>query len=386
MEEKFKRTKVIEREVLSKLKEVMGSNLVKVTTGIRRSGKSFLTYSLLKDSDFGYVNFDEPILLNALAEDVLSSLIEIYGRNLKVIFLDEIQNLEDWELFVNKLQRSGYNVFITGSSAKLLSRELSTHLTGRHIPIEVFPFSFREYLKSVGFNEDLETTRGISLVKHELLNYIERGGFPEVVVEKENPRIYLRQLYNDIIEKDIIFRYNIAYKTTFREIALTALSNFGRQVTYNSLKKQFGLRSDHTAKNYLSYLNESYLIFYINKLSFKPREIEMSPKKIYCIDTGIIKTVSVGFREDFGRIMEDLVAIELLRRRSYWLKGADIYYWRDYQQNEVDFVMKEGTNAKQLIQVTYASGRDEIEKREIRAMIKASEQLNCRDLLIITWD
>ena len=173
-------------------------------------------------------------------------------RMLKTIFLDEIQNLGGWGLFVNKLLRSGYNVFITGSNARLLSRELATYLTGRHIPIEIFPFSFREYLKSIGFNESLETTRGIGLVKHELSNYIETGSFPEIIVEKENPKIYLRQLYNDIIERDIIIRYNIAYKTTFREIALTTLSNFGRYITYNSIKNQFGLKSDHTAKNYLS--------------------------------------------------------------------------------------------------------------------------------------
>ncbi|MGC8948664.1 MAG: ATP-binding protein [Thermoprotei archaeon] len=386
LEDRIKRTKIVERELLNSLKEVTSSSLIKVITGVRRSGKSFLTYLLLKDVNFGYANFDDPLLLTVTPNDVLSMLIEIYGRGSSVLFLDEVQNLDKWELFVNRLHRGGYNVFITGSNAKLLSKELATHLTGRHIPIEIFPFSFREYLRSVGFSESLETTRGKSLIKHELMNYMMTGGFPEIVVEKENPKIYLRQLYNDIIEKDIIIRYNIAYKTTFREIALTVLSNFGRYVTFNSIKRQFGLKSDHTAKNYLSYLNESYLIFFINKLSFKPKEVEISPKKSYCIDTGMIQTLAIRFREDWGRIIENLVAIELLRRRSYWFKNWDIYYWRDYQQHEVDFVIKEGLRIKQMIQVTYASDKDEIERRELRSLIKASEQLNCKNLLIITWD
>ncbi|MGB9729936.1 MAG: ATP-binding protein [Thermoprotei archaeon] len=386
LEDRIKRTKIVERELLNSLKEVTSSSLIKVITGVRRSGKSFLTYLLLKDVNFGYVNFDDPLLLTVTPNDVLSMLIEIYGRGSSVLFLDEVQNLDKWELFVNRLHRGGYNVFITGSNAKLLSKELATHLTGRHIPIEIFPFSFREYLRSVGFSESLETTRGKSLIKHELMNYMMTGGFPEIVVEKENPKIYLRQLYNDIIEKDIIIRYNIAYKTTFREIALTVLSNFGRYVTFNSIKRQFGLKSDHTAKNYLSYLNESYLIFFINKLSFKPKEVGISPKKSYCIDTGMIQTLAIRFREDWGRIIENLVAIELLRRRSYWFKNWDIYYWRDYQQHEVDFVIKEGLRIKQMIQVTYASDKDEIERRELRSLIKASEQLNCKNLLIITWD
>jgi len=386
LEDRIRRTKIVEREILNSLKEVSKSNLIKVMTGIRRSGKSFLTYLLLKDANFGYVNFDDPVLLTVTPNDILSMLIEIYGKGLSVLFLDEVQNLDKWELFVNRLHRGGYNVFITGSNAKLLSKELATHLTGRHIPIEIFPFSFREYLRSIGFSESLETTRGRSLIKHELTNYIMTGGFPEIVVEKENPKIYLRQLYNDIIEKDIIIRYNIAYKTTFREIALTVLSNFGRYVTFNSIKRQFGLKSDHTAKNYLSYLNESYLIFFIDKLSFKPKEVEMSPKKSYCIDTGMIQTVAIRFGEDWGRIIENLVAIELLRKRSYWFKNWSIYYWRDYQQHEVDFVIKEGLSIKQMIQVTYASDKDEIERRELRSLIKASEQLDCKNLLVITWD
>ena len=384
LEEKVRRTRVVEREFLPFLNEIKRSRLVKVTTGVRRSGKSFSTYLMLKEFSFGYANFDEQILLSASPDEILSALLEIHGRGIDTIFLDEVQNLHGWELFVNKLGRSGYNVFITGSNARLLSRELATHLTGRHLQLEIYPFSFREYLKSINFNEGVETSRGMSLIKHELKNYMEKGGFPEVVVEGENPRIYLRQLYRDIVERDVIMRYNIAYKTTFRDIAFTLMNNFGRYVTYNSIKKQFGLRSDHTAKNYLSYLNESYLIFFINKLSFKPKEVERSPKKVYCIDPGMIRAVTM--REDIGSIMENLVAVELLRRRSYWSRDIEVYYWKDYQQHEVDFVIKDGAEIKKLIQVTYASSRDEVERRELNSLIRASELLKCGNLLVITWD
>jgi predicted AAA+ superfamily ATPase len=385
LEEKFKVTNVVKREFEERGKEFLKSKLVKVTTGIRRCGKSFFTYSLLKDLNFGYVNFDEKILLSLNPLKILSTLIEIHGT-INIFFLDEIQNLEGWELFVNKLQRGGHNVFITGSNAKLLSKELATHLTGRHIPLEIFPFSFKEFLAALDFKEDLETTKGKSLAKHYLVEFLEMGGFPEVVVEKENPSVYLRTLFYDIIEKDVILRYNIAYKSVIRELALTLISNFCNYVSFRKIKESFKLGSEHTVKNYISYLNEAYLFLGLSKFSYKPKEIERSVKKIYCIDCGMINNVATRFSENRGKFLENLVAIELLRRKNYWFNNWEIFYWKDYQQHEVDFVVKEGLKIKQLIQVTYANNRDEIEKREIRALLKASYLLKCDDLLIITWD
>jgi len=385
LEEKFKVTNVVKREFEERGKEFLKSKLVKVTTGVRRCGKSFFTYSLLKDLNFGYVNFDEKFLLSLDPLKILSTLIEIHGA-INIFFLDEIQNLEGWEIFVNKLQRGGHNVFITGSNAKLLSKELATHLTGRHIPLEIFPFSFKEFLAALDFKEDLETTKGKSLAKHYLVEFLEMGGFPEVVVEKENPSVYLRTLFYDIVEKDVILRYNIAYKSVIRELALTLISNFCNYVSFRKIKESFKLGSEHTVKNYISYLSEAYLFLGLSKFSYKPKEIERSVKKIYCIDCGMINNVATRFSENRGKFLENLVAIELLRRKNYWFNKWEIFYWRDYQQHEVDFVLKEGLNIKQLIQVTYASSKDEIEKREIRALIKASDLLNCEDLLIITWD
>jgi len=306
---------------------------------------------LLKNRNFGYVNFDERELIKTNLDNLLSGVKEVYG-DVKILFLDEIQNVEGWELFVNSLQRKGYNLIITGSNAKLLSKELATHLTGRHIPLEIFPFSFREFLLSRDFKEDLKTTKGESLVKHYLEEYLNIGGFPEVVVKKENPNIYLRNLFYDIVEKDIIARYKIVFKSVIRELAITLISNFTNYISLKKLKEKFGLGSGHTIKNYLDYLKETYLFFFLNKFSFKPIEIEKSNKKIYCIDTGIINSVAIRFSENKGKFLENLVAIELLRRKNYWFNNWEIYYFKDYQQNEVDFLIKENLKIKQLIQVT----------------------------------
>ncbi len=384
LEEMMRSKKIVEREVQTSFKNIISSKLIKITTGVRRCGKSVFTYNILKNK-FGYVNFDDERLININPDEILSTLIEIHGEDLKTIFFDEIQNLKNWELFVNRLKRQGYDIFITGSNSRLLSKELATHLTGRHLSMEMYPFSFKEYLKAINFNKDTETTKGISLLKHELENYILNSGFPEIIVEKENPKIYLRELYRNIINRDIISRHNIAYRKTFKEISLSLLSNPGRVVSYNKLKKQFNLGSEHTTKNYLSYLEEAYLLLPLSKFSYKAKEIEKSEKKVYVIDSGIVNHVSIKTNIAFGFLLENVVAIDLFRKKSFnpdlWL-----YYFRDYQQNEVDFVLKEGLKVKQLIQVCYSLEDEETRKREIKGLLKASKELKCNNLLIITWD
>ena len=383
--DEIKNKKLVNREAENYFKNILDSKLIKIISGVRRCGKSVFSYILLKDKNFAYMNFDDERLIYSDTNQILSSFYEIYGKDFKFIFLDEIQNLENWELFVNRLKRIGFNLFITGSNAKLLSKELATHLTGRHLTIEIFPFSFREYLKAINFKEDIQTTKGISILKHELKNYLNLGGFPEIIVEKENPKIYIRELYSKIIEKDIINRYDISYKKTFKEIAMNLISNPARGVSYNKLKKQFNLGSEHTVKNYLSYLEEAYLIFLISKFSYKPVEVEKSAKKVYVMDTGIINYSSFKFMKDYGHIYENLVAIELLRKKSF-NPNLEIYYWKNIQHEEVDFVIKEGLKVKELIQVCYDINDIETKKREIKALIKASKELRCGNLIIVTDD
>jgi len=382
LEEGLKDKRILNREAESYFKEILSSKLIKVISGIRRCGKSVFIHTLLKDKKFAYMNFDDERLFDFDTNQILSSFYEIYGKDFKIIFLDEIQNLEKWELFVNRLYRAGFNIFITGSNSRLLSKELSTHLTGRHLTIELFPFSFREYLKAIDFKEDTKTTKEISLIKNELNNYLNLGGFPEIIVEKENPKLYLRELYRKILERDIINRYSISYKKTFREISNTLLNNPGRGISYNKLKRQFDVKSEHTIKNYLSYLQEAYLIFLLNRFSFKPVEIEKSEKKVYVTDIGIINNLSIKNSMDYGHIYENLVAIELLTRMSF-NPSLSIYYWKNIQQEEVDFVIKEG-KVKELIQVCY--NLDNSKEREIKALLKASKELKCNNLNVITED
>jgi len=385
LEEGLKDKRIINREAEDNYKKTLTSKLIKVVSGVRRCGKSVFTHTLLMDKKFAYMNFDDDRLTNFDSNQILSSFYEIHGKNLEFIFLDEIQNMEKWELFANRLHRAGFNIFLTGSNAKLLSRELATHLTGRHLTIELYPFSFREYLTANDFGEDPQTTRGVSILKHELRDYLTGGGFPEIIVEKENPKIYLRELCSKIIERDIVGRYNLSYKKTFKEIAYSLLSSPGRSISYNKLKKQFNLGSEHTVKNYVSYLEEAYLVFLVNRFSFKPVEVEKSSKKVYAIDTGLTNNLSIKFTEDIGHAYENAVALELLRRKSY-IPGLEIYYWKNSRQEEVDFIVKEGLKVKQLIQVCYDIDGVDTRKRETRSLLQASKNLKCRDLLVITGD
>ena len=383
LEEWFKKKKIVEREAYKYSQKVIKSKLIKVITGVRRCGKSILAYSFLKDQRFAYMNFDDERLSECDTNDILSSFYEIYGKDIKNLFFDEIQNLDKWELFVNRLKRLDFNIYITGSNSKLLSKELATHLTGRHLAIELFPFSFREYLKVADFKEDVGTTIGKGSIKKEFNKYLLNGGFPEIIVEEEDPKIYLRGLYGRIVERDIINRYDIAYKKTFREIAITLLSNPGKKISYNKMKNQFNIKSEHTVKNYVSYLEEAYLIFLLNRFSYKPIEIEKSEKKIYAIDSGMINNVSVKSSQDYGGIYENLVALEFLRKRSFNF-NLEISYWKDIQHREVDFVIRERLKVKQLIQVCYDVENSETKKREIKALIKASKELKCNNLIVIT--
>ncbi len=380
----IKKDNYIDREFRKVYDNHNGSSLIKTIIGVRRSGKSTFTASMLAGKDVGYVNFDERILLNTDPDDIMSNLIELRG-NFKTIFLDEIQNVDRLELFVNKLHRQGYNVFLTGSNSRLLSKELASHLTGRHITLEIFPFSFREFLVSRGIKGSPGTTREENLIKHNLKNYIDNGGFPDVV-NGENPGPYLKNLYDDILEKDIISRFNISYKSTFREMAMTLMGNAGKYASYNKLKHDFGLKSEHTSKNYLSYLEESYLILQLKKFSFKPREVERSAKKIYSIDTGLVNHVTSRSTENHGSLMENVVFIDLLRRRNYFSRNMEIYFFKDYSDHEVDFIIKHGTEVSELINVTYSEDRGDMNKREIASLISASKLLNCKKLTTITWD
>ncbi len=380
LDETMSRKNLINREIQDKFTKIKESSLSKIITGIRRAGKSTLLYLLLKNIDYGYINFDDINLYGIRATDIFNNFIELYG-NVRYVFLDEIQNLNSWELFVNNLQRN-YNVFITCSNSNLLSSELSSHLTGRHIQIELFPLSFMEY-SSFKNNLNFETNRKQNLIKNNLKFYLDNGGFPEILMENEIRNVYLTQLYTDIIEKDIIMRHDINQKKTFIDIANFIMNSYTGYISYNKIKNNFSMGSVHTVKNYVNYIEESYLVFFLDKFSYKEIEIEKSIKKAYLIDNGFINILNRN-STNTGKSLENAVAIDL-KRRSFG-ENFSIYYWKDYSDYEVDFIIKKGVDIKALIQVTYALDEKDVNNREIRALLKASGVLKCRNLIVITWN
>jgi len=379
--------KIINREQLNPWQKFVKNDLIKVTMGVRRSGKTVFTHLLLKNNPYAYVNFDDERLAFVESDDlnnVLESLYEVYD-DFEYLLLDEVQNITGWELFVNRLQRNKIKVFVTGSNANLLSKELSTHLTGRFIDMEILPFSFREFLNYRGIEKIKTTTRERAKLKSNLEDYIELGGFPEVVKTPEIRNTYISSLYSSIITRDIISRYNIRFVKTFREMASTLISNFSHTITFNKLRKTHEFKSIHTAKNYVEYLSDAYLIFILEKFSPKPKEIANSPKKLYITDTGLINTLSVSASKNKGDLLENLVFLQLERKRALD-PNMEIYYWRDYQEREIDFVIRRKKIVDTLIQVTYASDNNEIDAREIKSLIKGAGLLKCKNLLVITWD
>ena len=381
IEEKYKQ-KLIERENVEKIAKNLENSLIKVITGIRRSGKSTLAMLLLKNRNFGYVNFDERELIKTNLDDLLSAIKEVCG-DVKFLFLDEIQNVEGWELWVNSLQRKGYNLIITGSNAKLLSKELATYLTGRYLEFEVFPFSFREFLKAENFEfKDLYDKEKEGKIKNLLKKYLEVGGFPEYIL-KNLEKDYLDTLFRAILYIDVVKRWNVKYSTKLEDLARYLISIYSREYSATKIKNTLNFRSVLTVEKYIKFLEEAYLIFSLQRFSIKPKEFLKAPKKIYCIDLGLINVISRRLFEEKGQLMENLVFLEL--RRKGLKENREIFYFK-INDNEVDFLIKENLEIRQLIQVTYASSKDEIERREIKSLIKAIELLKCNDLLIITWD
>ncbi len=375
------------RDKLESARKFLDSDLIKVITGPRRAGKSVFAILLLKDKDFAYINFDDENLLKIENQDeIIKGLFEVYKKPQFILF-DEIQNLKNWELFVNKLQRRGYNLILTGSNARLLSKELATALTGRHFAIEVLPFSFNEFLRARGleFNREsllLPETKGKIL--NTLTEFLKNGGYPEIVVKNLDTKSYLDTLFDAVLLKDVVKRYKVRFTQKIYDLALYLISNFSGEFSYNKLKNILKFNSVNTIQNYARYIEESYLVILLNRFSYKMKEQLKSPKKIYAIDLGLIAAKSFQFSPNTGRLMENLVLVELLKKD--YKPNENVFYYKTRNQKEVDFVLKDNLEIKTLIQVLYQTDDLTVEKRELKALMEASQELNCEDLLVITWD
>jgi hypothetical protein len=374
--------------------DLLGTGKIVAIMGARRSGKSYLMRQVIKETsrEIGakntlMINFED-VRIEPTVE-TMDMAFNLYldvlrPAKLPFIFLDEVQRVDGWERWVRTVHELGKaRIAVSGSSAKLLSRELGTLLTGRHLDIMVFPLSFKEFLKFRNFKVDAENPLDLiekeGKIKKLLEEYLEYGGFPEVVLTGRKTEI-LSTYYDDITTRDVIERHRLRKPDKLRALCRYYLTNISSQHTFNSISRFLGMPVDTVAR-YSSYSEQAFLIFFIKRFSFSVKEQENSPRKVYAIDTGLSNFIGFRFTENPGKTMENIVAIELLRR-----SGDEIFYWRDTYGREVDFVAKDDLKIRQLIQVTYASGRGDIDEREIKALLKAGRELKCGDLLIITWE
>lgn len=370
----------VERVQLAELERLAQLPHAVIISGLRRVGKSTLLAQLahrLGAKSFYYVNFEDDRFLGFQADDandLYQTLLELFGER-KVFVVDEVQNIPGWEHFVRRFMDMGIKFYITGSNASLLSRELGTRLTGRYVPIELFPFSFVEFLKFRGHViPDLArlTTLDTARLQQYLDEYMRLGGIPDPLKYPELP--LLRTLYDDVLYRDIATRYRIEEVRALKELAFYLMSNPTSQVSFNKLKEQFRLGSVNTIKNYIEYLENSWLIFMLNVYDYSVKRQQIAAKKVYCIDTGLSSTVGFAFSSNMGKLLENLAFLALRRKTS------EIYYFTTPAAHEVDFYLPE---VRQLIQVVQSMDHPATREREIRALVDAMRALNLNSGLIL---
>jgi len=356
-----------------------------IVMGVRRCGKSTLLAQFMKqhyDDDFWYVNFDQDQLSNFQVNDfqpMLESLIESFGKK-SAIYLDEIQTIKGWELFVNRIMREGYKVYITGSNADLLSKELGTHMTGRHVDFELYPFSFSEFLTAKKYSGPRKKVYGTEERVQLLVwfkSYLLLGGMPEAVIE--NNAQFSASVVTDVVQKDIIRRYNLRKSNELQTVVRFLLNNVGNETSFRSLSNQHKI-SNVTVQKYLKYLEEAYLVFTVNRFERKIKQFDKNPKKVYAIDNGISGILSTNLNENNGRLLENLVAIELKRRKN------PFFYYVNKNKTKTDFVVTQNNQVVQAVQVCFDPTNLETLKREEKALIATMNELNLKDGLILTME
>jgi len=375
----FPKGEFVKRDLLDGILKWFKDNRVIILTGIRRCGKSTLLKEIMQNMyNWCYVDFEDERFLDFRAQDfeVLNEvLIEVYG-NVNIYFFDEVQNIEKFETFVRRLQDEGKKIVITGSNASLLSKEFGTRLTGRYKPFEVYPFSFREFLKFRKANVEKDdfyiAEKKVGLAKL-FEEYLLLGGLPEYLKNKDKE--YVRTIYENILYKDVIARYAIRRQKVIKELINILATNISSQFTYNALKRALGLGNSITVKEYISYLNNSYLFFELLKFSYSIRQQLNSPRKIYLVDSAFNQVCGINFSQNKGKILENAVFVELKRRNK------EVYYYSN--KNECDFIIKDGTRITEAIQVCYVLD-DTNREREINGLLEAMDKFKLKEGIILT--
>ncbi len=360
-------------------------------TGVRRSGKTSSLYLLIKEllkklntNQVLYVNLDDP----TFKDTNLDKIYEVYEELMmptgkKYLFFDEIQNMQNWEKWVKKIYDSYKNIkiVVSGSNSSLLKSEYSKYLVGRNLTHELFPLSFREFIEFNGLNISTEAKllAAKSRIKHMLDEYLRFGGFPEVVLEKNKDLKYtlLKEYFNAILARDILTRYEIKERKKLEKLAIYLLTNISNMTSAKSLSSLLGLNI-RTVQEYFNHLEDVYLLFFVNHYSYSLKAQYTYPRKAYSVDTGLRSAVSFRFSEDIGRLIENLIFLNLRNR-------GEIYYWKD-ANSELDFVVKKGLKITQLIQVCYDIDNPKTKKRELKGLVNGMKYFNLRRGTIITWD
>lgn len=363
----------------------LDSNLAQVIVGVRRSGKSTLCFNVLKslNEKFAYVNFDDERFSELQTSDlntILEGLYKIYG-DFNYLFLDEIQNIEGWHLFVNRLLRQRMHVIVTGSNAKLLSGELATHLTGRNDQIELYPFSFAEWCLCKKVDTLSKTTKAEALRRAAFDDYLKQGGFPELI-HKNNKTRYVGNLVSNILKRDIEQRHKIMYTEAFEQLAHHLMNISPVTIVESELTETVGLKSSHTINNYIAFLKEAYLLIGVKKYSTKSRQ-RVRAEKVYPIDVALMDGRPDAFAgENVGWRLETIVCIELLRRNRP--VDRDVYYYKSAGGYEADFVVCRNNIVEEIYQVSYDISKEKTRKREIRGLLAAAKETKCDNLYLIT--
>lgn len=363
--------------------EWLQTSEILIISGIRRCGKSVLMQQMrdrLVEKDF-FFNFDDERLANFKLDDfqkLQECFVELFGEQ-HTYYFDEIQNIEGWERFVRRLYNAGNKIIITGSNARMLSRELGTHLTGRYIQVEIYPFSFQEYLamNEIPVNaKTLYTTTGRATMVKSFVKYMECGGFPKFL--QDGSVSYLTSLYESIIYRDILTRNGLTNEKEMLELMFYLASNATKRVTYSSLGKVVGIQHPDTIKNYLEYIQQTYLISQLFRYDPSVKKQMMSPKKIYFVDNAIIKRIGFNATENNGVFLENLVFIELKRR------GWDVYYYAD--KKECDFIVRKGLHISDAYQVTLKMDSPQTREREIAGVREAMQAYSLSKGYILTFE
>lgn len=363
---------------------LLNSHLIKLITGPRRVGKSTQALLMLRDKNFAYLNFDSQQLLDAWDANLVMRMLDDVYPGYDYLLLDEVQNLDAWDLWVSELYRQGKNLVITGSNAKMLSSEMATVLTGKYLQVEMLPFSLEELFD--WHKLDLHHLMPEQGAECKVLtdDYLRNGGYPEVVASRQLVRSYLDTLFDSIVWKDVAKRHNVRNITDLNNLAVYLVSNFCNPLSSNELAEELGLSSVNTTKKYMDYLHEPYLFYYLSRYNNKLKLMKKAPRKVYVVDNGFVAAKAFSVTENLGRLLENQIFIELVRR-GYDTEKT-MFYYRSRNDKEVDFVLRQGAHIERLVQVCYDLSSPKTEKREVDAIVESAGELKCDNLTIVTYD